>query len=377
MLSKLSWLVKKLRDLHKEDASAKVLVFSQFNQTLEWLQSELPKRGFQFRTLRGDMSMAARKKALEEFQNDPPTTVFLLSLRAGAVGVNLTQANHVVVMEPCLNTALEDQAIGRVYRMGQTREVHVYRVACANSVEERIIMLQRIRKEAGAEAKKLAELRLLDNSLVEALEDLPITTVTASSSLAGHHIGNVMFEARDTSWISAFKVRNFVESQHLTLTLPLDKWFWREIEIMPSVAGVGSAPSMVGVSYIKAARVRDDDDMPMLAREQELVLKEASRIQKLVRLLLPLPLSLCLSPRLSVSHPSRTISLSSASSHATERALLGHRRLSRRGQGEGPASRPRPLGWPLHADSPDHQGRAQQQAALRHHRRSCERHAPP
>ena len=301
MLSKLTWLVGKLKALHKEDRTAKVLVFSQFNQTLEWLQSELPKRGFQFRTLRGDMSMAARKKALEEFQNDPPTTVFLLSLRAGAVGVNLTQANHVVVMEPCLNTALEDQAIGRVYRMGQTREVHVYRVACANSVEERIIMLQRIRKEAGAEAQKLAESRLLENSRVEALEDLPITTVTASSSLAGHHIGNVMFEARDTSWISAFKVRNFVEAQHLTLTLPLDKWYWREIEIMPCVGGVGSAPSMIGVSYIKAPR--DNDGMGM--REQELVLKEASRVQKLVSCphSQSLPLFACFT-RVSASHPS-------------------------------------------------------------------------
>jgi SNF2 family DNA or RNA helicase len=67
--------------------------------------------------------MSNRSKALAEFQNDPPTTVFLLSMRAGAVGINLTQANHVFMMDPCLNVALEDQAVGRVHRMGQRREV--------------------------------------------------------------------------------------------------------------------------------------------------------------------------------------------------------------------------------------------------------------
>jgi SNF2 family DNA or RNA helicase len=60
---------------------AKSLVFSQYSSTLEWLQEELPKRGFQFRTLKGNMSMAARAKALHDFQADPPTTIFLLSMR--------------------------------------------------------------------------------------------------------------------------------------------------------------------------------------------------------------------------------------------------------------------------------------------------------
>jgi SNF2 family DNA or RNA helicase len=94
-------------------SEAKSLVFSQYSSTLSWLQEELPKHGFQFRTLSGDMTMKNRAKALRDFQSDPPTTIFLLSMRAGAVGINLTEANRVFLMEPCFNPALERQAIGR------------------------------------------------------------------------------------------------------------------------------------------------------------------------------------------------------------------------------------------------------------------------
>ena len=64
-------------------------------------------------------------QAIEAFQKDPPTTVFLLSMRSGAVGINLTAANHVFLMEPAFKPALEAQAIGRAHRMGQTRPVVV------------------------------------------------------------------------------------------------------------------------------------------------------------------------------------------------------------------------------------------------------------
>jgi SNF2 family DNA or RNA helicase len=112
--SKFRFLLQELESIRDNDVSSKSLVFSQFNSTLEYLQIELPKHGFQFRTLSGSMSMKQRAKALRDFQNDPPTTVFLLSMRAGAVGINLTQANRVFLMEPSFNPALEAQAIGRV-----------------------------------------------------------------------------------------------------------------------------------------------------------------------------------------------------------------------------------------------------------------------
>jgi len=114
-------------------------VFSQFSSTLAWLKNELPKHGFEFRTLSGDMSMKKRAQALAEFQNDPPTTIFLLSMRAGAVGINLTQANRVFLMEPSFNPALEAQAIGRIHRLGQKRAVEIVRLVVKDSFEERMV----------------------------------------------------------------------------------------------------------------------------------------------------------------------------------------------------------------------------------------------
>lgn len=74
-------LVQIMRFSHPIPRSAKSLIFSQFATTLQWLEAELPKHGFQFRKLSGDMSMSKRAKALRDFQTDPPTTVFLLSMR--------------------------------------------------------------------------------------------------------------------------------------------------------------------------------------------------------------------------------------------------------------------------------------------------------
>jgi hypothetical protein len=116
-----------------------VLVFSQFTEILERMKRPLEEEGFQHRSLRGDMTMPQRKKALRDFQSDPPTTIFLLSMRAGAVGINLTQANHVIILDPCLNEALELQAIGRVHRMGQRREVHIHRLVMEGTIESRIV----------------------------------------------------------------------------------------------------------------------------------------------------------------------------------------------------------------------------------------------
>eukprot|EP00549_Striatella_unipunctata_P019509 CAMPEP_0118678498 /NCGR_PEP_ID=MMETSP0800-20121206/3254_1 /TAXON_ID=210618 ORGANISM="Striatella unipunctata, Strain CCMP2910" /NCGR_SAMPLE_ID=MMETSP0800 /ASSEMBLY_ACC=CAM_ASM_000638 /LENGTH=353 /DNA_ID=CAMNT_0006574365 /DNA_START=247 /DNA_END=1308 /DNA_ORIENTATION=+ len=138
---KAAVLVAELKRVRDEDDTAKSLIFSQFPSTLRWLKEELPKHGFQFRTLSGDMSLSQRTVALRDFRNDPPTTVFLLSMRAGAVGINLTQANRVFLLEPCFNPALEHQAIGRVHRLGQKRSVEVIRLVVNNSIESRMVKI--------------------------------------------------------------------------------------------------------------------------------------------------------------------------------------------------------------------------------------------
>lgn len=85
--------------------------------------------------------MKKRAKALSDFQKDPPTIIFLLSMRAGAVGINLTQANRVFILEPCFNPALEAQAVGWVHRLGQTRNAEIIRLIMENSVESRMVQL--------------------------------------------------------------------------------------------------------------------------------------------------------------------------------------------------------------------------------------------
>lgn len=129
------------------------LIFSQFNSTLEWLATRLVENGFSYRSISGSMPLKQRAKAIDAFQKDPPTTVFLLSMRSGAVGINLTAANKVFLLEPCMNTALEAQAIGRSHRMGQTREVTVLKLYVKDSVEERIITLNAQREATAASAQ--------------------------------------------------------------------------------------------------------------------------------------------------------------------------------------------------------------------------------
>lgn len=87
--------------------------------------------------------MDGRRRALEAFQSDPPTTVFLLSVRSGAVGITLTAAQHVFMLEPCMNIALYRQAVNRVYRLGQTSDVVVKTLYIKNSIEEGILKVNR------------------------------------------------------------------------------------------------------------------------------------------------------------------------------------------------------------------------------------------
>merc|ERR1711879_677759 len=109
-----------------------------FTKSLDWICSELKRNGFSYRTLTGNMTMNKRKKQLEQFANDDNVKVFVLTVRAGAVGITLTAANHVFMMEPTLNPALHRQAINRVYRLGQKRKVFIRTMIMKDSVEEKI-----------------------------------------------------------------------------------------------------------------------------------------------------------------------------------------------------------------------------------------------
>lgn len=179
--SKFERLLKELIKIRDEEPESKSLVFSQFSSTLQWMKQELPKHGFQFRTLSGDMSMKKRADALRAFQNDPPTTIFLLSMRSGAVGINLTQANRVFLMEPAMNPALEAQAIGRIYRLGQRKPVTVVKFVVQNSFESRLIKILKRKYGNVSKPKPLETDKAVDKTSEDTKEACPNTSVSGAN----------------------------------------------------------------------------------------------------------------------------------------------------------------------------------------------------
>ena len=124
------------------DGSHKALVFSQFTDFLKILAERLDAMGVKYQYLDGSTPAAERSKRVAAFQRGEGE-VFLISLKAGGFGLNLTMADYVLIVDPWWNPAAEDQATGRAHRMGQQRPVTVYRLVTAGSVEERIIDLHR------------------------------------------------------------------------------------------------------------------------------------------------------------------------------------------------------------------------------------------
>ena len=116
--AKLKALVAELQEMKRTDPTAKALVFSQFNESIAWLQRELTRVGIAHRSIGGHMTATQRQLQLDRFAADPAGSVFLLSMRTGAVGLTLTIASKVFLLDPCLNPALEQQAKNRVYRIG-------------------------------------------------------------------------------------------------------------------------------------------------------------------------------------------------------------------------------------------------------------------
>ena len=117
-----------------------MLVFSQFVQCLKLLQGALKERGVRFHTLTG--ATTKREQVVSGFQEDPEPCVFLISLKAGGTGLNLTAASYVVLFDPWWNPAVEAQAIDRTHRIGQDRTVIAYRMLAIGTIEERIWELQ-------------------------------------------------------------------------------------------------------------------------------------------------------------------------------------------------------------------------------------------
>ncbi len=124
----------------------KALVFSQFVAHLDILRRHLDKEGIAYQYLDGSTTPRRRKQAVEAFQSGKGD-VFLISLKAGGLGLNLTAADYVIHMDPWWNPAVEDQASDRAHRIGQTRPVTVYRIVAARTIEDKIVELHRRKRD--------------------------------------------------------------------------------------------------------------------------------------------------------------------------------------------------------------------------------------
>jgi superfamily II DNA or RNA helicase len=141
--SKVAVLLERIQEC--VEGGHKVLVFSQFTQLLALVERQLPGLGVGYTTLDG--STRNREERVDLFQNDPDCSVFLISLKAGGTGLNLTAADYVFLLDPWWNPASEAQAIDRAHRYGQKRPVFAYRLIARNTVEERIEELKQKKRD--------------------------------------------------------------------------------------------------------------------------------------------------------------------------------------------------------------------------------------
>ncbi|HEY5512535.1 MAG TPA: DEAD/DEAH box helicase, partial [Geomonas sp.] len=138
---KVDFLIEQLQELFAEGHS--VLVFSQFTSFLDIVQEGLSQHGVPFSRLDGSTSVGRRKDLVENFQASAEPSVFLLSLKAGGRGLNLTRASYVFHLDPWWNPAVENQASDRAHRIGQSRQVTITRLLMRHSIEEKMMELKK------------------------------------------------------------------------------------------------------------------------------------------------------------------------------------------------------------------------------------------
>ena len=137
--SKLSELKYLLQHIYNDKSH--ILIFSQFTSFLELVKKTLKDIGIPFLYLDGSTPLEQRAELVQQFQNGE-CQMFLISLKAGGLGLNLTAANYVILLDPWWNPSIEEQAIDRAYRIGQTQDVTVIRMLAKHTIEQKIVTLQ-------------------------------------------------------------------------------------------------------------------------------------------------------------------------------------------------------------------------------------------
>jgi non-specific serine/threonine protein kinase len=151
-------------------AGHKVLFFSTFEKHLQIFRRKLEEQESPYAWLTGETPTSERPHEVKRFQEDPQVQAFFMTLKAGGVGLNLTAADYVFLLDPWWNPAAEDQAIARAHRIGQQRPVTVLRFISRNTIEEKIRALQERKKKLGqALFEKNAEVPRLTREELEML----------------------------------------------------------------------------------------------------------------------------------------------------------------------------------------------------------------
>jgi non-specific serine/threonine protein kinase len=130
------------REITENIGDHKALIFSQFLGMLALIRHKLKELDVKFEYFDGSTSAQERERAIQSFQNNHECRVFLISLKAGGVGLNLTAADYVYIVDPWWNPAVEQQAIDRTHRIGQTKNIFAYRMICKDTIEDKILQLQ-------------------------------------------------------------------------------------------------------------------------------------------------------------------------------------------------------------------------------------------
>ena len=119
----------------------KVIVFSQYTDTINMLAAEMMGKGISYETLTGQDNMEERQRAVDKFQDDPETKVFIANIKAGGVGINLTAASIVMFADMDWSPEVHNQAIDRAHRIGQNKMVNAYFYVCPDTIEDDIIKI--------------------------------------------------------------------------------------------------------------------------------------------------------------------------------------------------------------------------------------------
>ena len=140
-----------MRNIKEKTGNHKIIVFSQFVTMLKLIEKSLQKEQISYEYLDGQSSRNEREQSVQRFQTDDLCRVFLISLKAGGTGLNLTAADYVFLVDPWWNPAVENQAIDRCYRIGQDKKVFAYRMICKDTVEEKIVQYQQKKQAVAAD----------------------------------------------------------------------------------------------------------------------------------------------------------------------------------------------------------------------------------